>query len=347
MSDRNGSPDADFASPGRMIAWLSVALVLTAAFALMVGGVGIPPAEVWTRLARCACGRGVGDAADRILWGTRLPRVLLTLLVGGSMGLAGVASQALFRNPLASPYVVGVSNGAAVGAVLGMLFASAWVGYWGVVALSVVFGLAVALAVFLLARRGGRLGSSLLLAGVAVGAFCSALTAGALYMAGERLQTLVFWLMGGLWQATWTDVFLMAPVCLAGLALLRLMAPAMNVALVGERSAGDLGVNVRRLQTGLLGLVAGTTAVSVSLTGVIGFVGLIVPHLLRLAMGADHRTLVPASMLGGALLLLVADTLARTVAAPAEVPVGILTALVGAPVFLWLLQRRGRGGIWM
>lgn len=341
------SDGAHFIAPGRMLTGLAVLVAAGLTVGLMVGGVDIPPVEVWARLVRCACGCGSGDAADRILWGTRLPRVLLAMFVGAGMGLAGVASQTLFRNPLASPYVVGVSNGAAVGAVIGMLFVGRWTGYWGVVALSVAFGLAVSFAVFLLARKGGRLGPSLLLAGVAVGAFCSALTAGALYMAGERLQTLVFWLMGGLWQATWPDVLLMAPVCLAGLALLRLMAPAMNAALAGERSAGDLGVNVRRLQIGLLGLVAVTTAVSVSLTGVIGFVGLIVPHLLRLAMGADHRALVPASALGGALLLLGADTLARTVAAPAEIPVGILTALVGAPVFLWLLQRRGAGGLWL
>jgi len=335
---------ARFVKPGRLLALLSALVALAAAVSLMVGGVDIAPSEVWARLARCACGGGSGDAADRILWGTRLPRVLLALAVGGSMGVTGLAAQTLFRNPLASPYVIGVSNGAAVGAVFGMLFVGRWTGFCGVAALSIVFGLAVALAVFLLARSGGRFGPSLLLAGVAVGSFCAALTSGALYLAGERLQTLVFWLMGGLWQATWADVALMMPVCAACFVLLRLMAPAMNVALVGERSAGDLGVNVRRLQHALLWTVAVTTAVSVSLTGVIGFVGLIVPHLLRLVMGADHRGLVPATALGGALMLLVADTLARTVAAPAEIPVGILTALVGAPVFLWLLQRRVAGG---
>ena len=153
--------------------------------------------------------------------------------------------------------------------------------------------------------------------------------------------------MGGLWQATWSDVLIMLPlmsICLIGMLLL---APAMNVALAGQRSARDLGVNVRRLQSLLLFFLAVTTAVAVSRTGVIGFVGLIVPHLLRLTIGADHRGLVPASALGGALLLLTADTIARTAAAPVEIPVGILTALVGAPTFLWMLQYRagGRAGV--
>ena len=333
--------------PELAVAMLVALVALASVVALSTGGVDIPPGEVWARLARGVCGGGSVDATDRIVGGTRLPRILLALSVGGCMGMSGLASQALFRNPLASPYVIGVSNGAAVGAVLGMLLLGSGGGSFGGVALSLLSGLAVAMAVCRLAKRGGRFGLSLLLAGVAVGAFCSALTSGALYLAGERLQTLVFWLMGGLWQATWRDVFLVAPVFAACFVLLRLMAPAMNVALVGERSAGDLGVNVRRLQLALLWIVAVTTALSVSLTGVIGFVGLVVPHLLRLAMGADHRGLVPATALGGALLLLAADTLARTLAAPAEIPVGILTALIGAPIFLWLLQRRGTGGVWL
>jgi iron complex transport system permease protein len=226
-----------------------------------------------------------------------------------------------------------------------MLLVGKAVGFSVVPLFSVACGLLVTAAVFFLARRGGNFGNSLLLAGIAISAFCSALTAGALYLAGERLQTLVFWLMGGLWQATWRDVMVAVPVLGAAFVCLTALAPAMNVALVGERSAGDLGVHVPRLQRWLLLVVAVTTSVAVSLTGVIGFIGLVVPHLLRLAVGADHRGLVPASALGGALLLLLADTLARTLAAPAEVPVGILTALVGAPVFLWLLQRRSAGRI--
>jgi len=328
-------------SPRRVLIPLVAATLVAALGALMVGGAAIAPQEVLRQCWQGLCGHAADDAAGRIVLGARLPRIVLAMAVGAGMGLAGLAAQTLFRNPLASPYVMGVSSGAAVGAVFGMLLVGRMIGFAAVPLFSVASGMAVAAAVFLLARRGSRFGLSLLLAGIAVGAFCSALTAGALYLAGERLQTLVFWLMGGLWQATWRDALVMAPVASACLAALVLMAPAMDVALVGERSAGDLGVNVRRLQTGLLILVAVTTSVAVSLTGVIGFVGLIVPHLLRLVIGAGHRGLVPACAAGGAVLLLVADTLARTAAAPAEIPVGILTALVGAPVFLWLLQRRG------
>jgi iron complex transport system permease protein len=326
-----------------MIAGLLAAILAAALLAMMVGSVSMSPCEVLRQLWNALQGDAGTDAASRILLTARLPRVLLALAVGGAMGMAGLAAQTLFRNPLASPYVMGVSNGAAVGAVVGMLLVGKTIGFSAMPMFSVSSGLIVTTAVFFLARRGGNFGQSLLLAGIAISAFCSALMAGALYLAGERLQTLVFWLMGGLWQATWRDAMVMMPICCACFVALAVFAPAMNAALVGERSARDLGVNIRRLQNWLLAIVAITTSVAVSLTGVVGFVGLIVPHLLRLAMGADHRGLVPASALGGALLLLIADTLARTVAAPAEVPVGILTALVGTPVFLWLLQRRGVG----
>ena len=179
-----------------------------------------------------------------------------------------------------------------------------------------------------------------------MGALCSALTTAALYLAGERLQAIVFWLMGGLWQASWRDVYVMTPVAAGAFALLYLQSSAMNVALLGERGARDLGMNVRRLQQVLLAVIAACASIAVSLTGVIAFVGLIVPHVMRLIVGADHRRLLPATALGGALLLLLADTLARTLASPAEIPVGIFTAMVGAPVFLWLLQRRPSAGGW-
>lgn len=311
--------------------------------AMMVGSVSMSPGDVLHRLVDAVRGEVPNDPGSRILLTTRLPRVIMALAVGASMGMAGLAAQTLFRNPLASPYVVGVSNGAAVGAVVGMLLVGKVIGFSAVPAFSIATGLLVAGMVFMLARRGRHFGASLLLAGIAISAFCSALTAGALYLAGERLQSLVFWLMGGLWQATWRDALMMMPLCAACLVVLTLLAPAMNAALLGERSARDVGVNIRRLQYALLAVVAVTTSVAVSLTGVIGFVGLIVPHLLRLVIGADHRGLVPASALGGAILLVVADTLARTLASPAEIPVGILTALVGTPIFLWLLQRRGFG----
>jgi iron complex transport system permease protein len=323
---------------------LLAGLVLAASAALLVGGADLSPTRVIVCLWETLRGQTPDDATARIVLGIRLPRIFLAVAIGSGMGLAGLASQTLFRNPLASPYVLGVSNGAAVGAVVAMLLVGKIIGYAAVPLMSVAGGLVVSGIVFAMAQKSDQFGHSLLLAGIAISAFCSALTAAALYLAGERLQTVVFWLMGGLWQATWRDVLLIVPVTGAALAGLVFLAPAMNVILVGERSARDLGVNVRRLQIFLLIAICLTTAVAVAVSGVIGFVGLIVPHLLRLLVGADHRRLVPAVAVGGALLLLLADTLARTLTAPAEVPVGILTAIVGAPTFLWLLKHRSTGG---
>jgi len=335
-------PGTPFLKPSLVMMILAVLLLAVFMISLITGSIAIPLQEVGGRIVKGVTHWQCDDSTDRILWLTRLPRIMLALLVGATMGMTGLASQTLFRNPLASPYIIGVSNGAAVGAVVGLL-ASSFIPYTLVPVLSVCSGLTVSLLVFLLAQRGGHFGQSLLLAGMAIGAFCSSLTAGALYVAGERLQTLVFWLMGGVWQATWRDVLVMLPLCGICLISLSILAPAMNVSLTGDRTARDLGVNVVRLQRQLLVLIAVATSVSVSLTGVIGFIGLVVPHLLRLAMGADHRHLMPATALGGAVLLLGADTLARTLVAPAEIPVGILTALVGAPVFLWILLRHGAG----
>lgn len=325
---------------------LLAGVAMAATAALLVGGSDLSPGQAAVAVWQAALGPSADDAATRIVLGIRLPRILLAIAVGAAMGLAGLASQTLFRNPLASPYVLGVSNGSAVGAVAAMLLVGRPFGHGNVPVMSVAGGLLVSAVVFAMARRSSQFGHSLLLAGIAISAFCSALTAAALYLAGERLQTVVFWLMGGLWQATWRDVLLVLPVTCAALAALFALAPAMNVALVGERSAVDLGVNVRWLQMILLVIVSVATSTTVAVSGVIGFVGLIVPHLLRLVLGADHRGMVPASAAGGAVLLLAADTLARTVAAPAEVPVGIVTSLLGAPVFLWLLRRRTGNGGW-
>lgn len=325
-----------------LTAILLIATLIAVLISLMVGSVTIPPAQVMERCLAALKGRMSNDAIDRILLTTRLPRIILAAAVGSSLAMAGLSAQTLFRNPLASPYIVGVSGGSAVGAVAAMLLIGETVGitFAAVPIFSVVGGLTVTAIVFFLGRRGRNFGPGLLLAGIAISALCSSVTAAALYLAGERLQILVFWLMGGLWRANWREAFLMAPVSAAGLVALMMLAPAMNVALLGERSAQDLGVNVNRLQKLLLVLIGVETAVAVSLTGVIGFVGLIVPHLLRLVVGADHRWLVPVTAISGALLLITADTSARTLAAPVEIPVGILTAVVGAPVFLWLLQRR-------
>ena len=325
---------------------LALSVVAATLIALSVGGANLSLTEIVATIKNIVTGRPADDTLTRILFSIRLPRIVLALAVGAGMGLAGLASQTLFRNPLASPYVLGISNGAAVGAVAAMLLVGKFLGYGSVAGCSLLGGGGVAVAVFILARKSDQFGHALLLTGIAVSALCSAITAVALFLAGERLQTLVFWLMGGFWTATWRDVLLLGPLVVVGWMSLAFLAPAMNVALVGDRSAVDLGVPARRLQIILLLLIAVLTSASVAVSGVIGFVGLIVPHLLRLVVGANHRRLIPASALGGAFLLLAADTVARTAAAPLEIPVGIVTALIGAPVFLWLLRCHTHRGGW-
>ncbi len=199
---------------------LLAGLAAAMAAATLVGSADLSPGQVFTVLWRAIRGQPADDLAARVVLDIRLPRVVLAIAVGAGMGLAGLASQTLFRNPLASPYVLGVSNGAALGAVAAMLLTGKVLGFGGVPAMSVFGGCAVSILVFMMARRSGHFGHSLLLAGIAISAFCSSLTAAALYLAGERLQTLVFWLMGGLWQATWRDVLLVTPVTAAALVVL-------------------------------------------------------------------------------------------------------------------------------
>lgn len=281
------------------------------------------------------------NSIDTIILHARLPRIILSLLTGGVLSLAGVASQALFRNPLASPYVIGVSNGAALGAVAG-IFLTGVLGFYLVPLFSVVSGLAVMLFILYVAGDKADFSNCLLLTGIALNAFCSALTAAILFMSQERLQGIVFWLMGGLWKAGWSGVWLLLAAAVAGFCILYVLAPELNLLLLGERAAGETGVDVLRTQRIVVVVIAVMTALCISLTGVIGFVGLLVPHIFRMLFGADHRKLLPTAFFGGGMFMLIADTLARTMAAPQEIPVGIITSLAGAPFFMWLLLNKKR-----
>lgn len=333
-------------SRGQVIFFLTAMLLGCAILALAVGSVSISPVETLYRCLHAVQGQSAGDATDRILFEARLPRILLAGCTGAGLALAGLAAQTLFLNPLASPYVIGVSSGSALGAVIAILTTGAVGWRFGIVpAASVVLGIAITGILFIMARGGRHLAPTLLLAGIAIGSFCAALTAGALYLAEERLQTLVFWMMGGFWRTTWRDVCLMLPVTLIAWAVVWRFSLSMDVLLLGRRSAGDMGVNVPRAIQILLILIGTTTAVAVSLCGIIGFVDLIVPHLMRRIVGGRHRELAPACALAGGTIMILADLLARTIAAPAEVPVGIVTAILGSPIFLWLLLRRSRAEV--
>jgi iron complex transport system permease protein len=268
----------------------------------------------------------------------RLPRIVLGAVVGFALAAAGTVMQGFFRNPMADPSIVGVSSGAAVGAVAAVVAPAALPFDLGVRAAAFAGAVVTAVVVYLIATEGGRTPvATLLLAGVAVQTFLGAVVSYLLLHAGESLDRVVFWLMGHLADATWDEVALAAPA-VPLVVLLFPFARDLNVLLLGEGEAHSLGIEVERVKRVLLVVASLVTGAAVAVTGVIGFVGLIVPHVLRLLVGPDHRVLLPTSALAGAIFLVAADTVAR--AGPAEVPVGVVTAAVGAPFFLFLLRRR-------
>ncbi|MEU1176405.1 iron ABC transporter permease [Streptomyces sp. NPDC005820] len=294
-------------------------------------------------------GRELDRVAESVLWNVRFPRIVLALLVGASLGCAGALMQGVFGNPLAEPGVIGISSGAAVGAVGAIAFGVNVLGTWTVSAFAFLAGLATVLVVYAMARSGGRTEVvTLILTGIAVNAFAGALIGLFLFFAdAAAIQQITFWQLGSLSQATWPKVVAVLPCAVVGLGVAPFFSRRLDLLALGERPARHLGVEVERLRVVLILVIALLTAAAVSVSGIIGFVGLVVPHLLRMAAGPGHRFLVPGSALAGALVLLAADLAARTVAVPAELPLGVLTALLGSPFFFWLLRRtRRRQGGW-
>jgi iron complex transport system permease protein len=316
-----------------------LALVLLGALllAVAVGAVPISPRNVIEALS------GRADSVTRVIvLDLRLPRAVAAILIGAGLAVAGTVFQALLRNPLAEPYILGVSGGAAVAAVAVIGFAGAVAG-WAVPLAAFGGGIGAILLVFRIAASVGRALDTrvLLLAGVVVGAFFNAVIMLLLTLADvETFRSAIFWMMGSLASATWPTVGLLAVSTLPALLLLLALARPLNLMAVGEETALYLGTPVERVKRTAYVVASLLVAAGVAAAGVIGFVGLIVPHALRLLWGGDHRFLLPGSALAGAGFLLLADTAARTAAAPVELPVGVVTALVGVPVFVLLLTRR-------
>ncbi|MGY6709389.1 MAG: FecCD family ABC transporter permease [Rhizobiaceae bacterium] len=331
-----------------VILLLALALALTALFGLAWGA---SDASMWSLLRAWA---GTDDAAlsmrDRIIiYEIRLPRVVLGMLVGAALAVSGAVMQGLFRNPLADPGIVGVSAGAGLGAisviVLGGTALAPVIALFGIYALPMAAflgGLASTLILYRVATRAGRTSvATMLLAGIALGAMAGAFSGLMVYIADDRqLRDLTFWGLGSLAGATWTKVLSAGPIIVLALFAAPFIARGLNALALGEASAGHLGVPVQRLKAIAIVTVAAATGAAVAVSGGIGFVGIVVPHLLRLLIGPDHRYLLPASALLGAALLVLADSVSRTIVAPAELPIGIVTAAVGAPFFLWILLRR-------
>jgi iron complex transport system permease protein len=276
-----------------------------------------------------------------IFWSLRLPRTLLGLLAGGALAMSGLGLQTLFRNPLAEPYTLGIASGAALGAVLALQFEvlGLSVGLPAVALAAFVGALAVAAVILGLAMSGyGHETATLLLAGIAISLTCSALVLFVQYLADlTKTFRMVRWMMGGLAVVGYSEVLWLLPWVLVGATVLLLLRWDLNLLITGEELAASRGVDLRRLRIGVLGIASVMVAALVAVAGPIGFVGLIVPHILRRWVGTDHLHLVPACLLGGGAFLAFCDLGARTVMAPAELPVGVLTALLGGPFFLWLL----------
>ncbi|SHF26791.1 iron complex transport system permease protein [Desulfofundulus australicus DSM 11792] len=340
---------------GRKILLVGVLLGLTGATALVataVGAAGISVADVW-RVILSHLGVPVileNDLAETVVWEIRLPRILLATITGMSLAGAGAVMQGVLRNPLVSPYTMGLSSGAAFGAALAIVLGTGLVGgnyldvsRWLIVTNAFIFGGLTTLLAFSLARFKGMAPETLVLGGVAVGYLFQAGVSLLKYISNnEALKELVVWLMGGFWGADWQTVMLLTPVVLFCMAGLLLYAWDLNVLGAGEEVAASLGIKVGRLRVYTLTLATLAAAATVAFTGIIGFVCLVGPHICRMLVGSDNRFLIPCSCLMGAVLLLLADTLARTIIAPAEIPVGIITALMGSPFFIYLLIKKKR-----
>lgn len=314
----------------------SLAVLLLAVFlGLATGSSGMNMAELWTLIFRS---READPVIAAIVWEIRLPRVVLAAAAGATLALGGLVFQALLRNPLAEPYILGISGGAAVGALLGMM--SGLSSFPGVSLLAFAGSMVTLLLVLSLA--GGRNApgkESLLLGGVMMNAFCGALIMLLLALADDtRLRNALFWLMGDLSQIGREQLPLLL-LLLPAILLIGLLARPMNLLLMGRESASALGIRVRTVSLTLLVTTSFMVGLVVSQAGLIGFVGLVVPHVFRLLVGPDHRLLIPACLLGGAAYLIACDLLARTLPAGGEMPVGIVTALIGAPLFIFLLWR--------
>jgi iron complex transport system permease protein len=316
--------------------------------AVGTGAVAIAPTQVLAILASkvgLTLPWAFDDTQAAVLTAIRLPRVLLGLVIGGGLAAAGAMMQGLFRNPLADPGLIGISAGGALAATAAIVLGVGALGFLGHLALPAAAfggGLATTFLIYRLASFGGRVAvSTMLLAGIAVNALCGAGTGLLTFMASdEQLRNITFWSLGSLGGATWTTLAIVAPAIIAPVLLAPFLSRPLNLLLLGESEAMHLGVDVNRVKHQVVLLVALSVGAAVSVAGIIGFVGLVVPHLLRLAIGPDHRLLLPASGLLGAALLVGADVAARTVVAPAELPIGIVTAVIGAPFFLWLLRSR-------
>jgi len=328
---------------------LAAALVAVIAVATTIGSVDVPLSTTFQILADRLPFVDINptwqSTTATIIMDIRLPRVILAGLVGSALSIAGATYQGLFRNPLADPYLIGVAQGASLGAVAGFLIPVAWnLSGLGVVPVFAFIGAIIAtIVVYLLARVGKTLPvTTLILAGVALSALLQSIVSYFVISSNEKMHGIIFWLMGSFSMSQWSEVAVVLPYVAVGTAVIIVFARLLNVMQLDEEQAQQLGVNVEKYKIILLAAATLITAASVSFVGTIGFVGIIIPHAVRLIWGADHRSLLPLCILTGAIFMIIADLVSRTILAPTEIPIGIITAICGAPFFLYLLRRRKR-----
>lgn len=325
---------------------LAVLLVVIACVSLTFGQIDVPVGKALAVIGSQLNLPGFTEADYSreqlaVIWYIRLPRMLVGVLVGAALGISGAVMQGIFSNPLADPGLIGISSGAATGAVLSIALGAASGSMFAMPAFAFCGSIcAVCLTVFLAMRNGKIPVMTLLLAGVAVGMLLGAITSGLLtFMNEQKLQQYLFWMVGGLDYRRWEHVYLSVGPVLCGIVIMCMLARHLNILVLGETEAKAVGMPVTAFRMGLLFVAAMTTATSVCVSGNIGFVGLVIPHMMRMLIGPDHRVLLPASALGGAAFLVFCDSLGRIIMPPAEVRVGIMTAFLGTPYFLYLLRR--------
>ncbi|WP_373366840.1 FecCD family ABC transporter permease [Agromyces atrinae] len=336
-----------------VVAILAVALVALAVISAGTGQLHVPPMEVLGSIAR-RFGLEIGPApthpnGDDALWNIRFPRVFMAIVIGAALAVAGLLMQAIFGNPLAEPGVVGVSGGAALGASATIVFGWSFFGEWTIAVTAFIAGLAATLLVYFMSRAAGRTEVvTLVLTGIAVNAFTGAGLAFLTFLGDTAArEQIVFWQLGSLNGSRWQQLAIIAPVIAVSIVFAFFVARTLDLLSLGEKSARHLGVNVERLRIVVIVVVALLVAAAVAFAGIIAFVGLVIPHLMRMLIGPAHLPLMLASTLGGATLLLAADLVARTAIPMADLPIGMLTSLVGGPFFFWLLRRaRKRAGGW-
>jgi iron complex transport system permease protein len=327
------------------IVGLAVACVLVIILASGLGSVRIPVSTVWgILLSHLPFTNIAGDwssTTNTIVMDIRLPRIVLAGLTGAALGVAGATYQGLFRNPLADPYLIGVAQGAALGAVAGILLPWSLLGSNLVPALAFLGAVVAVTAVYLIARVGKAVPTTtLILAGVAIGSFFMSITSYLALISPDKIHSIYSWMIGGFGNSNWDQVKIVFPYILVGLIIIFFFARPLNVMQLDEEQAQQLGINVERTKLILLAASTLITAAAVCFVGTIGFVGIIVPHAVRLIWGPDHRSLLPLSALSGAILLILADTLSRSIIPPTGIPVGVITAFLGAPFFIILLRRK-------